>query len=427
MFNYIANISKSTAVTHCLSCNFFSQEKLNLILSKTDIIEIYDLTKEGLMRNIYINIYGKIILMISIPSHEKNKKDNLFVLSEDLDFALFSYNNNSNNIETILCGSINEEIGRKQDGILYSLDLMKNFLLLSAFKNVFKLICVNNNMRIKEKYQDFSIKYQYEDILFLAPFSLNYFFKDNIEKHYKNILTFATIKTDIIDMKRQIRETENTLSTLVGMHAQSISRGKLADQNLPENFSTGIALNVLSARPDVHAAEMKLANCFYDVKKAQSAFYPSLKITGTGSFTNSMGNAVSNPGFFLANFVAGLTQPIFMNGRLIAQLKVAKLSYEVAEKEWRQIILEAGAEVSNCLVEYNSSKEMEELERRQVEALAKSVDYTLMLYKMGTSSYLEVISAQSSLLNAEISQVVDEFNKMQAVVNLYSALGGGRE
>jgi outer membrane protein TolC len=70
---------------------------------------------------------------------------------------------------------------------------------------------------------------------------------------------------------------------------------------------------------------------------------------------------------------------------------------------------------------------MEELERRQVEALAKSVDYTLMLYKMGTSSYLEVISAQSSLLNAEISQVVDEFNKMQAVVNLYSALGGGRE
>ena len=180
MFNYIANISKSTVVTHCLSCNFFSQEKLNLILSKTDIIEIYDLTKEGLMRNIYINIYGKIILMISIPSHEKNKKDNLFVLSEDLDFALFSYNNNSNNIETILCGSINEEIGRKQDGVLYSLDLMKNFLLLSAFKNVFKLICVNNNMRIKEKYQDFSIKYQYEDILFLAPFSLNYFFKDKI-------------------------------------------------------------------------------------------------------------------------------------------------------------------------------------------------------------------------------------------------------
>lgn len=236
-----------------------------------------------------------------------------------------------------------------------------------------------------------------------------------------------SVKTNIIDMKRQISEVENTLSTLVGMHAQKIARGKLAEQYLPEKFSTGIALNVLSSRPDVHAAEMELANCFYDVKKAQSAFYPSLKITGTGSFTNSMGSAVSNPGFFLANFVAGLTQPIFMNGRLIAQLKVAKLSYEVAEKEWQQAILEAGAEVSDCLVEYNSSKEMSELERQQVEVLAKSVEYTMMLYKMGTSTYLEVISAQSSLLNAEISQVTDEFNKMQAVVNLYSALGGGRE
>ena len=206
MYNYIANISKSTAVTHCLSCNFFSQEKLNLILSKNDILEFYDLTKEGLARNTFINIFGKIEVLLSIPSHEKNKKDNLFILSEDLDFALLSFNNNSNHIDTILSGSVNEEIGRKNDGVLYSLDLMKNFLIISAFKNIFKLICVNNEMRIVEKYHDFTIKYQYEDILFLAPFSLNYFFKDNIEKHYKNILSFAVIKTDIID------NTNNTIT-----------------------------------------------------------------------------------------------------------------------------------------------------------------------------------------------------------------------
>ena len=199
MYNYIANISKSTAVTHCLSCKFFSQEKLNLILSKNDIIEFYDLTKEGLVKNNFINIFGKIEILLNIPSHEKNKKDNLFILSEDLDFALLSFNNNSNNIDTILNGSVHEEIGRKQDGVFYSLDLMKNFLIISAFKNIFKLICVNNEMRIVEKYHDFTIKYQYEDIIFLAPFSLNYVFKDNIEKHYKNILTFAVIKTDIID------------------------------------------------------------------------------------------------------------------------------------------------------------------------------------------------------------------------------------
>ena len=209
MYNYIANISKSTAVTHCLSCNFFSKEKLNLILSKTDNIEFYDLTKEGLARNTYINIYGKIDLMISIPSHDNNKKDNLFVLSEDLDFALFSYNINNKNIDTILKGNINEEIGRKQDFILYTLDLMKNFLLISSFKNIFKLICVNNEMRNVENYRDFTIKYNYEDILFLAPFSLNYFINENIERHYKNILTFATIKTDIID---NVNNSETTTS-----------------------------------------------------------------------------------------------------------------------------------------------------------------------------------------------------------------------
>ena len=206
MYNYIANISKSTAVTHCLSCNFFTQEKLNLILSKLDNIEFYDLTKEGLARNTYVNIYGKIEVMVSIPSHDKDKKDNIFVLSDDLDFALFRYNNISKNIDTLLTGNINEEIGRKQDAILYSLDLMKNFLIISAFKNVFKLICVNNEMRIVEKYRDFTIKYNYEDILFLAPFSLNYFYNNNIENHYKNILTFATIKTDIMD------NTNNTIT-----------------------------------------------------------------------------------------------------------------------------------------------------------------------------------------------------------------------
>ena len=172
---------------------------------------------------------------------------------------------------------------------------------------------------------------------------------------------------------------------------------------------------------------MSLASCFYDVKKAQAALYPTITISGTGSYTNSLGAAISNPGRFLVNFVAGLTQPIFMNGRLTAQLKVAKIDYEVAEKEWRQTILEAGAEVSNCLVEYNCSKEKSYLEKQQVEALTKSVDYTMMLYKMGSSTYLEVIAAQRALLNAEISQVTDDFNKMQAVVNLYSALGGGKE
>ena len=234
------------------------------------------------------------------------------------------------------------------------------------------------------------------------------------------------VKSQKIEMQRQILAVENSLSLLIGQNAQKIARGRLEDQRLPEKFSTGCSINLLANRPDVHAAEMNMANCFYAVETARSRFYPQLTITATGAYTNDLGQVV-NPGQWLANFVAGLVQPIFQNGKLKAGLKVAQLEYEVAEKEWEHSVLNAGAEVSNALVEYNSAMKKGEVERQQVEALTKSVDYTKELFQMGSSSYLEVLQAQSQLLNARISQVTDDFNKMQAVVNLYSALGGGRK
>lgn len=111
----------------------------------------------------------------------------------------------------------------------------------------------------------------------------------------------------------------------------------------------------------------------------------------------------------------------------MAGLKVAKAQYEKAYNTWEQAILAAGSEVSDALVQYNSSDEKGKIDRQQVEVLKKNVSHTRDLFKMGSSTYLEVITAQSQLLNAEISQVTDDFNKMQAVVSLYSALGGGRK
>lgn len=232
------------------------------------------------------------------------------------------------------------------------------------------------------------------------------------------------IQSSIVDMKRQILATENALSLLIGQQAQTISRGKLEDQTMPEKFSIGYPVRILTMRPDVHAAEMKLAACFYDIEAARASFLPGLNITAMGGFTNQLGNVV-NPGNWIADFMGSLTQPIFQNGKLRYQLRAAKIDYEVAEKEWEHSILNAGAEVSDALVEYNSSKAKGEIDRQQVEVLKKSVDYTRELFQMGSSSYLEVLTAQSNLLNAEIAQVTDDFNKMQAVVNLYSALGGG--
>ena len=234
-----------------------------------------------------------------------------------------------------------------------------------------------------------------------------------------------SVLTQIEDMKRQIREVENSLSLLIGQPAQTIKRGKLADQVLPSQFATGVGIQLLKNRADVHAAEMNLASSFYDVNTARSRFYPSLTISGTGSYTNSGGGMIVNPGKILASAVASLVQPIFMNGKLTEGLKISKAQYEQDYNTWQNAVLTAGSEVSNALVQYNSYQKKSELDAHRVEVLKKNVEDTRALVSSSTSTYLEVIQAQNSLLNAEISKVTDDFNKMQAVVSLYQALGGG--
>ena len=227
-----------------------------------------------------------------------------------------------------------------------------------------------------------------------------------------------------VDLLRQTREMENSLSLLIGQPAQAIQRGKLADQSLPSKFSTGVSISLLNNRADVHAAEMSLAQCFYDIQQARSRFYPNITITGTGAFTNN--NGLVNPGKLLLSAVGSLVQPIFQHGQIVAGLKVAKMSYEKAYNTWQNTVLKAGNEVSNALVSYNSSAEKGILDAKRVAVLKKNVEDTKRLMESSSNTtYLEVISAQSNLLNAEISQVTDDFNKMQAVVNLYQALGGG--
>lgn len=235
-----------------------------------------------------------------------------------------------------------------------------------------------------------------------------------------------SVQAKAADLKRQIRETENSLSLLLGQQAQTIKRGTFEGQSLPSKFSTGIGLQLLNNRPDVHYAEMSLAQCFYDVNTARSKFYPNITISGTGAFTNSGGGGIVNPGKWLLSAVGSLTQPIFAHGQIIAGLKVAKAKQEQAYNTWQNAVLSAGSEVSNALVLYNSSDEKSKLEEKQVESLKKNVEYNKMLFNDGSATYLEVITAQQSLLNAELSKVADDFYKMQAVVNLYYALGGGR-
>ena len=237
--------------------------------------------------------------------------------------------------------------------------------------------------------------------------------------------SYYSVQAQSVELKRQIREMENAMSLLLNEPGHQISRGKLADQSLPTNFSAGVGIQLLSNRADVHAAEMALAQCFYDTETARSRFYPNITVNGTAMFTNSAGVAIMNPGKWLLSAVGSLVQPIFQHGQIVAGLKVAKAQQEQAYNTWQSAILKAGNEVSNALLLYNASDEKAQLEAKQVAVLQQNVEDTQLLYRSRGSSYLEVIQAQSSLLNARISKVQDDFSKMQAVVNLYQALGGG--
>ena len=209
MYNYISSIRKTSAIEQCIKCFFINEDIPNLLISKSNIIEVYNLSKEGLIFNKKIDIYGKIVLLLNYPSSEdENKnKDNIFILTELLDFCVLSYDKALNTIIALFNGTIKEDFGRKQDKILYSLDINKNFLLISAYKNVFRLICLNTTKRLKENYNDLKIKYQYEDILFLSNFNIN----DKIFSFINDdsILTYAIIKTDLIKNSNENNENNN--------------------------------------------------------------------------------------------------------------------------------------------------------------------------------------------------------------------------
>lgn len=235
------------------------------------------------------------------------------------------------------------------------------------------------------------------------------------------------VEASLMDLKRQVRETENSLAVLLAKTPQTIDRNTLDEQVMPEELAAGVPMQLLENRPDVKMAEMTLAAAYYTTNSARAAFYPGLNITGTAGWTNSAGIAVVNPGKLILSAVASLAQPIFNNGKLIANLKVSKAEEKIAQMNYQQTILEAGKEVSDALYLFDTQNKKLIEDRGQVEQLDKAVTYTKALFQSGDATYLEILTAQQNLLSAQLSEVSDNFQRMQAVINLYSALGGGRE
>lgn len=229
------------------------------------------------------------------------------------------------------------------------------------------------------------------------------------------------------DLLRQQREAENALCTLLGMTSRHIERGRLCDQRMPEQLGIGLPVSLLSKRPDVVQAEMTLASAYYSTNQARSAFYPSLTLSGSAGWTNSAGQAVMDPGNWILSALASLTQPIFNRGKLVSNLRVAKDEQQIALIEYKQTLLDAGQEVNNYLYAAESAQRSVESHSRQCEELERTVVTSEKLYLTGNATYFELLSARQSLLNARLSVITDIYTRCEAIVNLYSALGGGCE
>ena len=238
---------------------------------------------------------------------------------------------------------------------------------------------------------------------------------------------YYSVQTSILDLKEQINQVENSLALLLAETPRRYERGKLADQRLPEDVAVGVPMQMLSNRPDVRAAERSLEQAFYATNQARAAFYPSIVLSGSAGWTNSAGSMIVNPGKFLASAVGSLTQPLFNKGQIMAQYRIAKAQQEEASLSFQQALLNAGSEVNDALVACQTSKAKTLLFEKQIQSLEKALESTSLLMEHGTTTYLEVLTARQSLLSAQLSQTANRFTEIQSVINLYQALGGGRE
>lgn len=238
--------------------------------------------------------------------------------------------------------------------------------------------------------------------------------------------TYYSVQASVLDLEEQINQTENSMALLLAETPRHYERGKLSEQVLPESLAVGIPVQMLSNRPDVRSAERSLEAAFYATNQARSNFYPNITLSGSVGWTNDAGTMIVNPGKFLASAIGSLTQPLFGRGQNIANLKIAKAQQEEAELGFTQALLNAGVEVNDALTAYQTSREKTVLYEKQVASLRKALRSTSLLMEHGNRTYLEVLTARQTLLNAELTQVANRFAEIQSVVNLYQALGGGR-
>ena len=252
--------------------------------------------------------------------------------------------------------------------------------------------------------------------------------------------SYLSIKQQMVDTRRNIRAVENSLCQLMAVTPQHISREKwgttilhhaeASSETTERMFDTkylhlGVPALMLERRPDIRMANHAMEEAFYNTAAARSAFYPNITLNGSVGWTNSAGDAIVNPGKLLLSAIGQLTQPIFARGQLIANKKIATLTEEDLQKKYVQTVINAGNQVNEAMADCMAAREKHQYYTRQVQVLHEAYTGTHELMDNGKASYIEVLRAQESLLDAQLGQAMNMFDAAEAVIALYIALGGG--
>ena len=252
--------------------------------------------------------------------------------------------------------------------------------------------------------------------------------------------SYLSVKTQIVDTRRNIRSVENAICRLLAVSPRHIERAKWGSSTLhhaeamgddaERMFNTkylriGIPAQMLENRPDIRMANHAMEEAFYNTAAARSAFYPSITLSGSAGWTNSAGGMIVDPGKILLSAIGSLTQPIFARGKLIANKKIAKLTEEDLQQKYVQMVINAGNEVNEAMADCMTAREKNAFLQRQVQVLHEAYTGTHELMDNGKASYIEVLRAQESLLDAQLSSAMNMYNGAEAVIALYIALGGG--
>lgn len=233
----------------------------------------------------------------------------------------------------------------------------------------------------------------------------------------------VNVEASILSLEKQIIEQENSLSALLGLVPQKFERNELAEQVFPDTLLMGLPLSSLVNRPDVRQAEYKLVEAYYATNVARSYFYPSITLSGSAGWSGVSGN----PGDFIFNAVGSLMQPIFNQGKNKARLKISESQRQEALLNFKQTLLDAGTEANNALISWQTARKRLDSDKLQIVYLKGAVMNTQLLMKNGQADYLEVLTAQKNLLQAELTGTNDKYLEIQSVITLYHALGGGCE